>query len=479
MAIVASRQYSPTLRGAQERPTLLRQIGVISATALVVSNMVGTGIFTSTGFLAGDLGSAGLILLIWVVGAIAALCGAFCYSELGVNFPSSGGEYVYLTQAYGPTWGFMTGWISFFAGFSAPIAAAALAFSDYLGYFFPGVKQANAQYVIGSGEWAWKIGGAQIVACSLVGIFTILNFFGVQRVARVQILLTGFKIAILVIFIICGFAFGAGNWGNFAAPATRSSTAPIAAQFAVSLFWIYVAYSGWNAATYVAEEIKQPARTLPLGLAVGTGFVAVLFIVLNVVFIYGVPLEEMKGVVAIGSLAASRLFGPEGASLFSALMALGLLSTVNAMVTVGPRVYYAMAKNAAFFASAARVHPHWRTPVIAIVAQGICTMLMTLAPFRDLIVYIGFLLNFFAVMSVASIFIFRRRAGWQKLRVVSFAYPLIPVVFVLIGSWMTYQGLRGAFAGDNYAQRWTIIAAVATVGAGALVYHLRIGKQRV
>jgi APA family basic amino acid/polyamine antiporter len=199
--------------------------------------------------------------------------------------------------------------------------------------------------------------------------------------------------------------------------------------------------------------------------------------VLNVVFIYGVPLEEMKGVVAIGSLAASRLFGPEGASLFSALMALGLLSTVNAMVTVGPRVYYAMAKNAAFFAAAAKVHPHWRTPVIAIVAQGVCTMLMTLAPFRDLIVYIGFLLNFFAVMSVASLFIFRRRPGWQKLRVVSFAYPLIPVVFVLIGSWMTYQGLRGAFAGDNYAQRWTIIAAVATVGAGALVYHLRIARR--
>ncbi len=477
MSVVASRQFSPALRGAQERPALLRQIGVVSATALVVSNMVGTGIFTSTGFLAGDLGSAGLILLIWAVGAVAALCGAFCYSELGVNFPSSGGEYVYLTQAYGPTWGFMTGWISFFAGFSAPIAAAALAFSDYVGYFFPAVKQQNAQFVIGSGEWAWKIGGAQIVACSLVGLFTILNFFGVQRVARVQNLLTGFKVTILVVFILCGFAFGAGNWENFSVHATRTSSIPLPEQFAISLFWIYVAYSGWNAATYVAEEIKQPARTLPLGLAVGTGLVAVLFIVLNIVFIYGVPLEEMKGVVAIGSLAAARLFGPDGASLFSALMALGLLSTVNAMVTVGPRVYYAMAKNAAFFASAAKVHPRWRTPVIAIVAQGVCTMLMTLAPFRDLIIYIGVLLNFFAVMSVASLFIFRQRPGWQKLRVVSFAYPLIPVIFVLIGTWMTYQGVRGAFTGNNYAQRWTIIAAAITLGTGALFYHLRISGK--
>ena len=137
--------------------------------------MVGTGIFTTTGFLAGDLGSAKLILLIWVAGALCALTGAFCYSELGINFPSSGGEYVYLTEAYGPTWGFVTGWISFFAGFSAPVAAAALAFSDYLGYFYPSLKQSNPALVLGSGNWSLKLGSAQTVACSLVAIFTILN----------------------------------------------------------------------------------------------------------------------------------------------------------------------------------------------------------------------------------------------------------------------------------------------------------------
>ena len=471
MSVVASRQYSPPIGGSAERPALLRQIGVVSATALVIANMVGTGIFTTTGFLASDLGSAGIILLAWVVGAIAALSGAFCYSELGVNFPSSGGEYVYLTQAYGPTWGFMTGWISFFAGFSAPIAVAALAFSDYIGYFFPSLKQENANFVIGAGFWAWKVGGAQIVACSLVAVFTILNFFGVQRVARTQNLLTGFKIAVIIVFVAFGLAIGNGDWHNFTTPATRGTTTPIAAQFAISLFFIYMSYSGWNAATYVAEEVKQPARTLPLALAVGTILVTILFLALNVVFIYGVPLEQMKGEVAIGSLAASRLFGPKGAGLFSALMALGLLSTVNAMITVGPRVYYAMAKNSAFFASAAKVHPRWHTPVTAIVAQAICTMLMTLAPFRDLIVYIGFTLNFFAVMSVASLFIFRGRPGWKKLRVVNFAYPLMPVIFLIIGIWMTYQGIQ--------RQPWTTVAAAVTVGTGALFYHLRISKNGV
>ena len=202
-------------------------------------------------------------------------------------------------------------------------------------------------------------------------------------------------------FIVLGSLAGNGDWHNFSMPATRWTTTPIAEQFAVSLFWIYVAYSGWNAATYVAEELKTPARTLPLALAVGTTLVAVLFIALNVVFIYGVPLEEMKGVVAIGSLAASRLFGPEVAGMFSALMAVSLLATVNAMVTIGPRVYYAMAKNRAFPQAAAKVDPRWHTPVVAIMAQGVCTMLMALTPFYDLMQYIGILLNFFAVMSVA------------------------------------------------------------------------------
>src|SRR5437870_4260999 len=182
------------------KPALLRQLGVVSATALVVSNMIGTGIFGTTGFLAGDLGSPGLVLWIWVVGAVCALIGAICYSELGINFPSSGGEYVYLTRAFGPTWGFMTGWASFFAGFSAPIAAAALAFSEYLGHFFPALQQANAPIVAGSGNWALRIGGAQAVACGLVLVFTLLNIFGLQRVARVQNFLTGIKVIVLLAF---------------------------------------------------------------------------------------------------------------------------------------------------------------------------------------------------------------------------------------------------------------------------------------
>jgi len=448
------------------RPALLRQLGVVSATALVISNMVGTGIFTSTGFLAGDLGSVKLVLGIWVVGAACALCGAFCYSELGINFPSSGGEYVYLTRAFGPTWGFMTGWVSFFAGFSAPIALAALAFSDYLGHFFPSVRQENARVLVGSGEWTFHFGGAQLAACTLVLLFTALNVIGVQRVARIQNVLTSVKVLVLTTFVVLGFAAGNGNWGHFSMHATRTASTSIPEQFAVSLFFIYLAYSGWNAATYVAEEVKHPARTLPMALAVGTGLVAVLYLALNLVFIYAAPLEDMKGKIAVGAFAASRLFGPEVAGIFAALMALSLMSTVNAMVTIGPRVYYAMAKNGAFLASAAKVHPRWHTPVAAIVAQGICTMVMTVTPFPQLVIYIAFTLNFFAVMSVASLFFLRRRPGWQKLRVVSFGYPLIPVLFLLVGVWITVQGAQ--------LKPFISLATVVTVATGALVYHFRI-----
>ncbi len=461
---LAENLMSSSHTSSESPSALLRQLGIFSATALVVSNMVGTGIFTTSGFLAGDLGDPKLVLGIWVVGALFALIGAFCYSELGVNFPASGGEYVYLTRAYGPTWGFMDGWVSFFAGFSAPIAAAALAFSAYLSYFFPALSQENAQFTIGSGSMSFKFGGAQLAASGLIVLFTILNFFGVRRIARIQNVLTAIKILVLLAFIVLGFALGTGSFAHFSMPTERTSTTPLAAQFAISLFWIYVAYSGWNAATYVAEELKRPEKTLPLALAAGTALVAALYFGLNLVFLYAAPLGEMKGVMAVGSLAASKLFGAGVAGVFSALMALSLVSTVNAMVTIGPRVYYAMAKNGAFLPVAAKVDPRWHTPVPAIVLQGICAVLLTLTPFPDLVIYIGFILNFFAVMSVSSLFIFRKRPEWQKLRVVSFAWPLLPSLFLLVGAWMTIYGIM--------RQPKISAAAAITVAAGAAVYHL-------
>jgi len=448
------------------KPGLLRQIGFFSATALVISNMIGTGIFATTGFMAGDLGSARLILACWTVGAFFALAGALSYSELGINFPSSGGEYVYLTHAFGPEWGFMTGWVSFFAGFSAPIAAAALAFSDYLGHFFPAFKQSSATFVIGSGALSLRLGAGQLTASGLIAVFTILNCFGIGRIAKLQTLLTSTKLLVVSGFVVLGFAAGAGDWSHFSNNAVRTSTVSLPTQFIVSLLWVMVGYSGWNAATYVAEEVRRPERTLPAAIAAGTLIVAALYFALNMVFIYATPLEQMKGVLAIGDLSADNLFGRGIGGTFAALMALAIVSTVNAMVIVGPRVYYAMARNKAFFPAAAKVDPRWHTPVNAILSQGVCAMIMTLTPFPELVIYIGMSLTLFTVLSVASLFVFRRRPGWQRLRALEFGWPLIPASYILVGTCMMGYGVIN--------QPRASLTALATVGAGALVYRARV-----
>jgi len=454
----------PTVLKQSSAPALLRQLGFFSATALVISNMVGTGIFATTGYMAGDLGSGGLILACWGVGALFALAGALSYSELGINFPSSGGEYVYLTHAFGPEWGFMTGWVSFFAGFSAPIAVTALAFSDYLGHFSPGLKLSSPPVTFGSGALSLSLGRGQLLASCLIAAFTILNCFGLGRAAKVQNVLTTTKLLVIVAFVGLGFAAGSGSWSHFAEPAARTSTVSLPAQFFVSLLWVMFGYSGWNAATYVAEEVRRPERTLPLALAAGTGIVAVAYLGLNLIYIYATPIGQMQGVTAIGELSATNLFGPRVAGAFAALLALCLVSTVSAEVAVGPRVYYAMAKNKAFFRAAAVVHPRWHTPIVAILSQGLCAMVMTLTPFRELLTYIGMSLALFSALSVASLFVFRRkRPGWQRLRAVDFAWPLIPVAYIVVAvAMMSFGVVQHPVAS---------LTAFVTVGAGALIYH--------
>jgi APA family basic amino acid/polyamine antiporter len=288
----------------------------------------------------------------------------------------------------------------------------------------------------------------------------------------VQNVLTSTKLLVIAGFVLVGFVAGTGSWSHFSEHAVRTSTLTLPTQFFVSLIWVMVGYSGWNAATYIAEEVRRPERTLPAALAAGSAIVAVLYVGLNLLFIYSTPLESMKGVMAIGALSASNLFGPGVAGMFSALMALAIVSTVSAMTTVGPRVYYAMAKNKAFFKAAAQVHPRFHTPVAAIVSQGLCAMVLTMTPFPGLMTYIGMSLTLFTVLSVAALFLFRRnRPGWQKLRAVDFAYPLIPASYILVGAGMMVYGVIN--------QPLASLTAFATVGAGALVYHFGVRPRRV
>ena len=360
----------------------------------------------------------------------------------------------------------MTGWVSFFSGFSAPIATAALIFANYLAYFFPSMGSQNVWARLGNDTFSITVGGSQVTASALIAAFTILNLFGVARVARIQNALTSAKVLVIIALVVCGFWFGKGSWDNLSIPAVRDSTRPLPVEFIVQLLWVMVGYSGWNAATYIAEELRNPEKTLPAALATGTALVTALYVGLNLVFIYSTPVEALKGVVAVGKVSAQNLFGDSGAAIFSGLMAISIMSTVNAMVTIGPRVYYAMANNGAFFKSAATVHPKWRTPVVAILAQGLCAIAMTLTPIPDLFVFIGFSLTIFTVLAVGSLFKFRRRQGWQKLKAVSFCYPLVPVAYIIVGLCMTVWGI--------IFQPVASLSALGIIAAGALVYYLRL-----
>ncbi|HUI40602.1 MAG TPA: amino acid permease [Terriglobia bacterium] len=413
---------------------LRRELTLTSSVALVVSNMIGTGIFTTTGFLAGDLGRPSLVLGVWLLGAIVALAGCLSYAELGVNFPRSGGEYVYLREVWGPAWGFLTGWVSFLAGFSAPIAAGALAFSEYLGNFYPSLSvNAGSDTVLG---WL-HFGKAQWVAMGLIAFFALINILGLAGAAKLQNVLTALKVGALLAFLVLAFTAGHGHWTHFQQTTARSSPHALGAQFAVSLTFVMFAYSGWNAASYVVEEMKTPERTLPRALLAGTALVGVLYLALNVAFIYALPLGSLKGVVRVGAEAARALFGGWAGNLFSGIMAVSLAACVSAMTLVGPRIYYAMAQDGCFPPSAARLHPRWLTPVNAILYQAVASMLMVLTgTFEALIYYIGFVLILFAALAATGVLRMRRRPDWKRLPAVSWCYPAVPVLFIGTSLWM-------------------------------------------
>jgi APA family basic amino acid/polyamine antiporter len=447
---------------------LRRVLTVTSCAALVISNMIGTGIFTTTGFLSGDLGRPLLVLGIWVVGGIVALAGCLAYAELGMNFPRAGAEYAYLREAWGPGWSFLSGWVSFFAGFSAPIAATAIAFSEYLGHYEPALARNSAN----GAHWGWfHFGGAEWVSVAVIFFFAAVNVLGVQLAAKLQNWLTAFKLGVIGVFLVAAFALGHGDWSHFQMATTRTSSHAVGAQFAVSLIFVMFAYSGWNAASYVAEEIKDPQRSLPLALLLGTGLVALLYLALNVAFVYALPLGAMKGVVAVGATSSDALFGSRIGNLFSAAMAGALLSSISAMSIVGPRVYYAMARDGCFPAGAAQVHSRWRTPVKAIVYQAITAGIMVLTgTFESLIYYIGFSLILFAALAVAGLLRLRRRPGFQKLRVMNWGYPAIPLLFVGVSAWM----LVWTFALHTRESTLGLI----TIVCGAIFYHWRLRGAR-
>jgi APA family basic amino acid/polyamine antiporter len=375
-------------------PDLPRQLRLFPATNIVVADMIGAGIFTTSGLLLAELGSPLLMIGLWVAGGLLALSGALCYGVLGAAIPRAGGEYAYLSQLFHPVLGFLSGWLSFFVGFSAPLAASSLGFSHYLLGTFPGLTGGPSSALVAKG-----------IAVTVILILAAVHLRGMAFGARIQNYLTVAKVLLIAGLVIAGFAVGEGSLAEFRQRLAVPSADAGWRTIGLSLMWIMFAYSGWNASGYIGSEIAEPRRNLPRSLLFGTGIVILLYVSLNALFVYAAPMQEMEGVIAVGSVAAAHLFGPVAESLTSALIAFALISAISSLIILGPRVYYAMARDGYFFEAVATVHPERRVPSTAIVLQCLIAILLVLSgTFDQILTYMGFCIGIFPILAVLGVF---------------------------------------------------------------------------
>jgi APA family basic amino acid/polyamine antiporter len=403
------------------RNKLARTLGLFPATNIVIANMVGAGIFTTSGLLLAELGDPVLLIALWLAGGVLALCGALCYGELGAAIPKAGGEYVYLAELFHPFLGFLTGWVSFFVGFSAPLAASALGFSEYLGRAAPALGRLGNPVVTG-----------KLTAVAIIVLLLVVHLRGIEFGARVQNALTVGKVLLIAGLVAAGFAFGDGEMSNLTRSAGGESPTVGWQTIGLSLMWIMFAYSGWNASAYVGSEIQDPRRNLPRSLLFGTGLVILLYLGLNLLFVYAVPPAEMSGTIAVGGLAASRLFGSTADTVISALIAFALVSSISALIMLGPRVYYAMARDGYFFKAISDVHPVTRVPSKSLVLQCAIAIAMVLTgTFDQILTYMGFCLGIFPILAVIGVFKLRARGiGGYRMP----WFPLPPVIFAAVSA---------------------------------------------
>ncbi len=404
---------------------LQRRLDLFPLTNIVIANMVGAGIFTSSGLLMQDLRNPWLMLALWAVGGIIALCGALCYGEVGAAIPRAGGEYTFLSKLFSPRLGFLSGWLSFFAGFSAPIALSAIGCIEYLTRAYPGLLQVGLMDADLEASLLKKL-----YAIAVIAAFTLIHLRGIVFGTKVQNVLTVMKVGLIVALIVFGLASGKGNTAHLSYDSFEFSYDGWKA-IGLSLMWIMFAYSGWNAAAYIGSEIKNPARNLPLSLFLGTGIVILLYVAFNFFYVYAVPPEEMKGVISIAGLAAERVFGPSFGVVISVLISFALFSSLSAFIILGPRVYYSMAKDGCFFRFAARVHPVYMVPDRSILLQGVAaSALVLLGTFDQILTYMGFSLGIFPILVVVGLFKLRR-SGASPYRMPG--YPLVPLVYIGFG----------------------------------------------
>jgi basic amino acid/polyamine antiporter, APA family len=435
---------------SEERPAELRTVTTTTAAALAIADMIGIGVFTSLGFQVLDIHSAFSVLMLWVVGGVAALCGALSYAELAAALPRSGGEYNFLSRIYSQAVGFVAGWVSAAVGFAAPVALAAMAFGNYFAGVVPGVP------VLALG----------LAATWLVGL---VHLSGVKLGIAFHNVSTGLKLILIAVLIIAGLLVGTPQPISFA-PSSADLGYMTGAPFAVGLVFVMYAYSGWNAATYIAGEIQDPRRSLPIALMSATLIVIVLYVSLNAVFLYTTPIDKMAGRVDVALVAGQHIFGDSGGRIVGALICLGLISSISAMTWIGPRVTMVMGEDIPML----RVFAYRSSngaPVVAILFQMLVTTgLLLTRSFEAVLEYIQFSLTFCSFLAVLGVIVLRVRQPDLERPYRMWGYPITPLVFLAVTAFMMYYLLL--------ERPVESLASIGTMLAGLGIYALSMAAAR-
>ena len=422
----------------------VKKFSVWTAIAVVIANMVGTGIFTSLGFQLLDIRSPFVLMMLWVVGGVTALCGALTYAELSARLPRSGGEYNFLSQIWHPGAGFVSGWISATVGFAAPIALAAMTFGAYLSAVFPSINQT-------------------VSASLLVVVLTILHCISRAASGGTQTIMTVLKILLILLFCFI-VAFFAEQPQTFSlAPQIGDQTLLLSSAFAVSLIYVNYGYTGWNVATYITNEIDDPQKNLPVILVSGTLIVMVLYLLLTYFFLYGAPINAMEGKIEIGVIVAEQVLGGEGGRVMGGLLSLMLISTVSAMVLAGPRVLQVIGEDFTVFSFLSTVRQG--VPIFAILFQSAIALGFILSStFESVLVFAGFVMGLNTVFTVAGVFVLRFRKIGESGAYRTWGYPVTPLIYLGLTIWtLTYILINRPEEGLN---------GLALIGVGLIIYYI-------
>ncbi len=394
-----------------------RRIGWVTAMSIVVANMIGAGIFTTSGLMAANLPNAIWVLAFWFAAGIIAISGALCYVELATRMPDQGGEYLYLTRLYHPVFGFLSGWTSFIVGFSAPIAASALGFAEYI--------MANQAVDTGIDLFLWK----KTIAAGIIIVFTVIHYLGIKLGSYVQNILTALKILIILGLVCAGIVVSKGSIShinNFIGEHINTF------EFGTAMMFAMFAYSGWNATAYIGGEVKNPRRNLLVSMLGGTVIVMIIYMAINFFIFSSAPYDVLKGSIPILKVASVYAFGSWIGETFGILCGLALLSSLSAYIMIGPRVYFAMARDRHFFPFAAKIHPRYGVPGRSIIIQGLLAVFFVLiGSFDQIIVYLEYALLIFPFLAVTGLFVARKRKIGEATAVKTPGYPIIPLFFLM------------------------------------------------